>query len=249
MVDVRDNSPIWARSESGGRRPRFTRAKIVRQGLALADSEGIDAVSMRRIASELGAGTMTVYHYVPSKRDLVALMTDEVMAELLLPAEEVTEDWRRTLTAVAHRARAVFRAHPWAITGMDSQGRMSPHAMRHFEQSLAAVAGTGLDAPTRVEIVAMIDDFVCGFVLKSDLEPGADAVEATPEALGEYLRSELGSGRYPHLGELVGDRDPMVALVETLGGLTSDARFERALERLLDGITLEIERRSPPARH
>ncbi|OPF72058.1 hypothetical protein VT50_0232020, partial [Streptomyces antioxidans] len=214
MADVRDSAPIWARSEPGARKPRFTRAQIIRVGLAIADGEGIDAVSMRRIATELGAGTMTVYHYVPSKRDLVALMTDEVMAELLLPARELTGDWRHVLTALARRTRAVFRSHPWAITGMDEQGRMSPHAMRHFEQSLAAVAGTGLDARTRVEIVGMVDDFVSGFVLKSDIEPGAEAVQSAPDALGEYLRSELSGGEYPHIQELVGDREPMAALRE-----------------------------------
>ena len=67
---------------------------------------------MRRLAAELGAGTMTLYHYVHSKDDLIALMEDAIMGELLVPDGQLPTDWRQALTAIAHRTRATFRRHP-----------------------------------------------------------------------------------------------------------------------------------------
>ena len=86
--------PIWARPEPGARRARFTREQIAEAALAVADKDGFDAVSMRRVASELGAGTMTLYHYVQTKDELVALMDNAIMGELLVPDDELSTDWR-----------------------------------------------------------------------------------------------------------------------------------------------------------
>ncbi len=236
--------PIWARPEPGARRPRHTREQIAATALAIADSEGIEAVSMRRVAAELGAGTMTLYHYVASKNELVALMEDAVMGELLVPEGELPGDWREALTAIARRTRATFIRHPWAVSGMRGTG-MSPHALRHFEQSLAAVAGTGLDAAARLDVVATVDDYVSGFVLKSDLEPGVEAIppEVAP-AVAEYFEAQLRTGEYPHVEALLGEGDRWAGLVRLLLTAAGDQdRFERGLARLLDGVELDIERR------
>jgi AcrR family transcriptional regulator len=243
--------PIWARPEPGARRPRHTREQIAATALAIADSEGIEAVSMRRVAAELGAGTMTLYHYVASKNELVALMEDAVMGELLVPEGELLVpegelpgDWREALTAIARRTRATFIRHPWAVSGMRGTG-MSPHALRHFEQSLAAVAGTGLDAAARLDVVATVDDYVSGFVLKSDLEPGVEAIppEVAP-AVAEYFEAQLRTGEYPHVEALLGEGDRWAGLVRLLLTAAGDQdRFERGLARLLDGVELDIERR------
>ena len=98
--------PIWARAEPGTRKPRYTREQIAAAALAVADSEGIDAVSMRRVAQELGAGTMTLYHYVRTKSDLLDLMDDSIMAEVLVPDDELSSNWREALTAIAKRSQA-----------------------------------------------------------------------------------------------------------------------------------------------
>jgi AcrR family transcriptional regulator len=138
--------------------------------MAIADTEGVQAVTMRRLAAELG--TMTLYHYVGSKTDLIALMEDAIMGELLVPDDQQPSDWRQALTAIASRTRDSFRRHPWALTGMRDTG-LSPHALPHFEQSLAAVAvaGTGLDPAARLELIASVDDYVAGFVLKATWSP------------------------------------------------------------------------------
>src|ERR1700759_1514511 len=110
--------PIWSWPEPGTRRPRFTREQIGRAALAIADAEGFEATSMRRVAAELDAGTMTLYHYVRDKQDLVALMDDALMAELLLPAAELPSHWYDALGAIARRTRSALVAHPWALLSL-----------------------------------------------------------------------------------------------------------------------------------
>jgi AcrR family transcriptional regulator len=235
---------VWTRPDPGARRPRHTRELIAATALAVADADGIEAVTMRRVAAELDAGTMTLYHYVKSKAELIALMQDAIMAEQLVPDGELPGDWRQAITAIAHRARAMFRRHPWAVGGMQAGGSGSgPHALRHFEQSLAAVASTGLPAEDRLDLIAMIDNYVAGFVLKTDLEPGLDSLppEAAP-AVAEYLDQHLGTGGYPHIEALLGDRDRGAALIRLATAYPTDVRFERGLARLLDGVAQHIAR-------
>jgi AcrR family transcriptional regulator len=242
---------VWARPDPGERRPRHTRELIAATALAIADAEGIEAVTMRRVATELDAGTMTLYHYVKSKGELMALMQDAIMAEQLVPDEELPTDWREALTAIAHRTRAMLRRHPWTLGGLHAGGQgggsgggAGPHALRHFEQSLAAVAGTGLPPEDRLDVIGMIDDYVAGFVLKSDLEPGLESVpaEAVP-AVAEYLDRQLSTGEFPQVEALLGDGDRWATLHRIVtAAYTPDARFERGLARLLDGVATDVER-------
>ena len=88
------NFDIWTRPEPGSRKPRFSRDDIAQAALRIADTEGFDALSMRRLAAELDAGTMTLYHYVQTKDELLTLVNDAVMGELLIPADELPTDWR-----------------------------------------------------------------------------------------------------------------------------------------------------------
>src|SRR3954464_9024332 len=105
---------IWARPERTGRgpKPAFTRADIAAAAVRIADAGGLEAVSMRHVAGELGCGTMSLYNYVPRKEDLYELMADAVAGEYDLP-ESPSGDWRADMVALAHRSRAMMRRHPW----------------------------------------------------------------------------------------------------------------------------------------
>src|SRR5471030_288116 len=160
--------PVWTRPSPASRQPRYTREQIAAVALAIADAEGIDAVSMRRVARTLGAGTMTLYHYVPTKHDLLTLMDDAIMGELLIPDAELASGWREALAQIARRSRAAFRRHPWMIaTQLDGDARVGPNTMRHIEQSLAAVAGTPLSNEEKMELISLVDDYVFGFTLRT----------------------------------------------------------------------------------
>lgn len=235
--------PIWARPEPGSRRPRYSREQIAEAALAIADAEGFEAVSMRRVASELRAGTMTLYHYVRTKDDLIALMDDALMSELLIPDDELPSDWREALALIGRRSRAAFVRHPWAIDAMRA-ARLGPNGMRHFEQSVAAVSGIDLDPVEKLELVTMVDDYVFGYTIR-EASPSREDAEARAEWTRlaiDYIEEQLGSGDFPHIRSLIPDGDVAAAFKMIEAAFTGEERFERGLARLLDGIELGLER-------
>jgi AcrR family transcriptional regulator len=241
-------SSIWVRPAPGARRARLTREEIAQAALALADAEGLEAVSMRRVAAMLNAGTMSLYHYVRTKAELIELMGDAMMAEVLLAPGELPPDWRSALRAIAIRTVATFRAHPWAIEGPPSTP--GPNSLRHFDQCLEAVAGLEIDLPARIEIIALIDDYAFGFVLREaqDVVERATQGESFLVGIADYMDSQIATGRYPHLEQVARDAPSTRAALEQVDRLMHDPdRFARGLECLLDGIALELQRRGVAA--
>jgi AcrR family transcriptional regulator len=214
--------------------------------MRIADAEGTDAVTMRRVATELRAGTMTLYHYVANKQELLALMDDAMMGELLIPDDELADDWREGLAQIARRSYGVFRRHPWLVEHLGDEndpGPGGPNGMRHFEQSLKVAARTALDDLGRIELVALIDDYVFGHVLRArEMARDNELAEQRIATMLEYLEAMLATGEFPHIAALVGD--DIRASFERLARFgADDSRFERGLQRLLDGIDLDLRRR------
>jgi AcrR family transcriptional regulator len=241
-------SSIWVRPAPGARRARLTREEIAQAALALADAEGLDAVSMRRVAAMLGAGTMSLYHYVRTKAELIELMGDAMMAEVLLAPGELPTDWRAALRAIAIRTVATFRAHPWAIEGPPSTP--GPNSLRHFDQCLEAVAGLQIDLAARIEIIALIDDYAFGFVLREaqDVVERVTQGESFLVGIADYMDAQIATGRYPHLEQVARDAPSTRAALEQVDRLMHDPdRFARGLDSLLDGIALELRRRGVAA--
>ena len=121
-------SSIWDRPEPGSRRPRHTREQIAAAALAIADREGFEAVSMRRVAAEVGAGTMTLYHYVRTKDDLIDLMDDAIMGEVLIPDGELPATWRE---AMRDDRAPVARGVPAPPVGAAGDERLARRPERH----------------------------------------------------------------------------------------------------------------------
>jgi AcrR family transcriptional regulator len=199
---------------------------------------------MRRVASELRAGTMTLYHYVRTKDDLISLMDDALMGELLVPDDELPSDWREALALIAGRSRAAFVRHPWAIDAMRA-ARLGPNGMRHFEQSVAAVSGLDLDPVEKLEIITMVDDYVFGYTIR-EASPSPEEAEARAEwtrlAIA-YIEEQLETGDFPHIRSLIPEEGVGAAFQMIESAFTGEARFERGLVRLLDGIELDLELR------
>lgn len=239
MASSADQQPIWARPEPGTRRPRFSREQIATTALAIADAEGFDAVSMRRLAAELGAGTMTLYHYVRTKDDLVALMDDAMMAELIIPADELPTHWHAAMTAIANRTREVLSRHVWAMTALRN-AQIGPNAMRHVDQTFTALAGTDLDVPRKFALMAVVDDFVNGNVMRMvEVRAGAEAGPEAIKAAEDYGRALLETGDYPEMTRIFGhaaataDRTEMEKVT---GGAVQLDWFAEGLRALLDGL-------------
>jgi AcrR family transcriptional regulator len=191
---------------------QLTRQKIGATALAIADQEGFEAVSMRRVAQELRVGTMSLYYYVKTKDDLIAVMDDALMGEALLPT--LPKGWQRALLEIAKRTHAIFIRHPWALAAMLT-APPGLNAMRHMEQCLEALARTSMTGKQKIALLATVDDFVFGNALR---ETAGDAAIDT-----KFATDQLATGAFPRLAEVFG------------GGRldSSKDRFERGLLALL----------------
>ncbi len=225
--------PIWAEPAPGSRKPRFTRDQIAAAALAIADKEGFEALSMRRIAEALGAGTMTLYYYVRTKHDLLALMDDALMAEVVAKSQPLPADWRAAVSVIARATWSTFMRHPWALHEMDENRIVGPNVLRHIELSLEAVSTLPLAAVARHEILALVDDFVTGSVMRN--HDHGPVEKQTANVLNVLTREFLALGHYPQLTAMIGDRDPVEVFVEYGANLSNEERFERGLGMLLDG--------------
>lgn len=245
----RAEGPIFGRPAPGSRRPAYTREQIARTAIAIADAEGFEAVSMRRIAGELGAGTMTLYHYVGGKDELVAVVSDAIMAEIIVPDDELPDGWREGLAEIARRTVEIFRRHPWIVEhmGEGDPSAMGPSVLRHVEQTFEVTARTGLDVEKQVELSSIVDDYVFGHAMRAYHHAGLGSEEDSKErldAMVAYLTEQLAAGAYPHLEAIAGD-DPAAGFAR-IGHVTSDdGRFERGLQRLLDGLEAWVEEAQP----
>jgi AcrR family transcriptional regulator len=211
-----------------GARRWLRRDAIVDAALLIADREGFEAVSMRRVAAELGVGTMSLYHHVADKDELVYEMADAIGAEMLIPGA-VPSDWREALRQIAVRTRDTFLRHPWLLETVE-RPVPTPNTLRHIEQSAAAVAGLHVDQAVAQAMVLAVDDYTLGYTLR---EQHARTWRRDVE-LPEPLRRLLASGEFPLLSRWFGSGRRLMPPPAT--------RFEEGLEWLLDGMAAMLER-------
>jgi AcrR family transcriptional regulator len=246
-----DSRPIWALPQPAERKPRYTREQIMAAALQVADTEGFDAVTMKRIAGELGAATMTLYYYVRNKSDIVALMQDAILADILIPDTELSGGWRDAVTAIARRTRRALIDHPWSLASLN-EAQFGPNAMRHIEQSLAAAEKTGLPAAARFELTVAVDDYVAGNALHAvETLTRAAIAEADPAmvtAAIEYGVSLLGSGEFPQLSAMYSAQvNGEAAAGPAMTSEALDRQFELGLAALLDGLAARMNLLYPRA--
>jgi AcrR family transcriptional regulator len=231
---------IWARLDQSARRPKplLTHHQIVRAAMEIADAEGLQALSMRKVASKLGAGTMSLYRYVTNKDDLLDLMVDAILGEEL--PDKPSGDWRSELAEMAQRTRRGARRHPWAIRFMLTRPNLGPQALRTIEYSMASVDGLGLDIDQMLDMVSTVQAFAVGFVQAELAEEEAQRRTGLTEEqwrarMAPYIRQLIASGRYPYFERIVIEAEDFPDI---------DATFERRLSYVLDGLAANLERRT-----
>jgi AcrR family transcriptional regulator len=235
-----------ARRAVRGREPQdpareLTPERIVHAAITLADAEGLAALSMRRVAADLGVATMSLYRHVQSKDDLVLQMVDAVLAPAPLP-ERPPPGWRAQLELVARRLWQLYRRHQWLATYLSlTRPQLVPSGMTYTEWVLRALDGLGLDPATTLQAALTVLGFVRGVAV--NLEPEAQAEQDTGltstewmEAQDRQLREILASGRFPMLSRLASGPD-----VDT----NLDTLFEFGLGQLLDGLAVRLGARGP----
>lgn len=235
-----DTLDVWTRSEPGTRRPRFSRDEIATVAIRIADAEGFDAVSMRRIAADLDAGTMTLYHYVRTKDELLALVMDAVMGEVLVPDGHMPTEWREAITVIARRSRDALLRHPWVLDIADDP-KLGPNSVKHFDQSLQALNSLALPLRDKLDVITTVDEFVFGYCLLLRSNPTHD--DRASDDMRAYVKELIETGGYPQL-QAMADEHGLDRAWELIDAHSHDRRrFERNLARIIDGIGAALDQR------
>jgi AcrR family transcriptional regulator len=238
---MRSRGVIWGRPERAARGPvpSLSREEITAAAVELADTKGIEAVSMRALAVELGVGAASLYRYVARKDELIDLMVDAVMGDDL--QFEVGGDWREDLRSFAHSRRAMTLRHPWmAIMGAGPRN-FGPNTVRRYEELLGAIDGLGLDIDQMLVMIETLDAFIRGSTIAELSEQeavrrsGLDQAEWM-QAQVPYIESLIESGRYPLLTRVVFDAQAPHDPDRLAHG------FDLGLERVLDGLATMLPR-------
>jgi AcrR family transcriptional regulator len=246
-ADSPEPTIVWMRPvrEPRGQHPPLTRDKIATAAIAVADAEGIDAVSMRRVAAELGCGTMSLYRHVRNKDELLDIMIDAGIGETSALRALPGGNWRADLRRDAGNMRAAILRHPWVVRIIGRRPALGPNMLAATEATLSAVDGLGLSIDEMLWTIGVLNAFVVGFVINELAErawryPLAD--RSGPQArqwasvMVPYMQSIVASGRYPQVSRLV---------IEAEDFPNPDAVFDWQLNRVLDGLAAIIPAPKP----
>ncbi|MFF7391630.1 TetR/AcrR family transcriptional regulator [Streptomyces scabiei] len=240
---VRTQQLLWDTGPrpSRGPKPGLTLERIVEAAIRVADAEGLHALSMRRVATELGTGTMSLYRYLPGKGELLDLMLDRVQRPSENPADLGDGGWRSALEAMGRATLALYRRHPWLLQVNQSRPVLGPSALEGMEKILSRIKSMGLTDPELISAVVAVDGYVVGaartqlYAEEAEHRTGLTDTEFW-QAQAPILEELMLSGRYP-----------------LLAGLSEDAfgsdfdHFEFGLQRMLDGLEVFVNRRRATA--
>lgn len=230
---------LWSegRSPSRGPRPAFDLARIARAGIEVADADGLDAVTMQRVAGQLGFTKMALYRYVPGKAELVALMVDAALGEPPASDAAPAGDWRVRLDIWARRLLAGFQRHPWTLEATVGPRVMGPNELGWLEYAVAALEGTGLDGGERMDAAVVLVSHIRGIVQQATATtPGVDPDRALGEILARLLATR--QDRYPAVS---------AALASAVTAGSQGNALDFGLARILDGLADLIARRAGEA--
>ncbi|WP_433331057.1 TetR/AcrR family transcriptional regulator [Spirillospora sp. CA-294931] len=230
MPDQRDLADLlWDGREPSSRGPKaaFSRAHVARTAMDLADAEGLQAVSMQRVASELGFTKMALYRYVSGKAELIALMIEEAVG-VAPDLDAVPGGWRPRLQELARCLAEAWDLHPWLPWITVGDRIMGPRELAWTERALTALNGLGLDDHERMDAVAL----VFGHVRNSRSAATAGTQTWTSGTTGAIMREVVAAHA---------DRFPSVAGLPP--GAAPDAKGEFGLHRILDGLATLIDQR------
>lgn len=219
---------IWTRPQRAvtGRPPKHSRAEITTTAITVADQEGLDAVSMRRVAAELGTGAASLYRYVDNREDLLDLMVDATSAEYSYRAP--TGDWLTDLLGLGEQARTIMRHHPWLPSLVLTRPVLGPNGLVLLEHVLEILARHPASTAAKLEAFAIFSTATALFV-HNELTGGA----ARQQRNAAYLRHALATGRHPRLAELL---EPAAQTGPRAAVPAPADRYRDILARILTGL-------------
>ncbi len=180
-------------------RTPLSRERVLRAAMALADAGGIESVTMRLLAQDLGVKAMSLYNHVTDKADIVDGIVDLVFAEIDLPSAET--HWKTVMRLRAHSAREVLLRHPWASSLMQSRTQPGPATLRHHDSVIGSLREAGFTIEMAAHAFSVIDSYVYGFAQQQQNLTYATSEEAT--VVAEDILRSLPAEEYPHLAEMI----------------------------------------------
>jgi AcrR family transcriptional regulator len=227
--------PLWFNAPAGDedRRPTLTRERLVAEALAVIAAHGVDALSMRGLATRLEVVPAALYRHVRNKEQLYDLILDGVLAEVDYQLDH-TLAWTEQVNSLAHRLRTVLENHPGVAALLKTRDPLGPHSLALAEAFLAPLYAAGLPERETGLAFSLLYDYTLGFALSSPTSTNEQRVQdtATRSRLHAFLRS-LPTDRFPTL----------VALGEHVWDDNRDERFTAGLDTLIDGLQAERRRR------
>jgi AcrR family transcriptional regulator len=215
--DRLDASPHAEESDVRSPRTRLSTQAIVDTAITIADVDGLDAVSIRRVAAILGVRPMSLYTHIVNKDELLALMANELVGTLIVE-EPLPEDWREALTITSRRMFRTFVSHPWLLALFTRRPHPGPNVARQAKQSASAVESLSLPPEEMWRMLGIINDYVVGNALRVATSPAARDLAAYLSEAEHANEAELAALRRFGEGRLV------------------DEGFETGLQVVLDGV-------------
>jgi AcrR family transcriptional regulator len=208
-------------------RARLSKERVLKTAVARADREGLESLSMRKLADELGSGAMSLYHYVPNKERLLDGIVDIVFGEIEPPSTDV--DWKTAMRKRAISTREALRRHPWAIGLMEGRANHGPANLRLHDAVLGCLRAAGFSLEMTVHAYSVQDAYIYGFALQEqDMSPES-ADDFAAEAQRQMHEYEAVLAEYPHLVEVVGG-------YVAKSGYDYATEFMFGLDLILDGL-------------
>jgi AcrR family transcriptional regulator len=236
---------LWGIRERGARGPKpgLTVDRIVTAAIEIADAEGLEGLSMRRVAERLSVGTMSLYRYVPGKAELLDVMIDRISGETERP-NDVPGGWRASLEQIARENRRLYERHPWLLQISVGRPPLGPGMIAKYDYELRAVEDIGLSDVEMDSVLTLVLEYVRGWAASA--VESAQAQERTGQtdyqwwsAFEPFVEKIFAADRYP-LAARVGT----AATAQYQGTYDPQHAFEFGLERLLDGIELFVDKAS-----
>src|SRR5829696_370091 len=206
-------------------RARLTKERVLRAAVALAVRDGIESLSMRKLADELGAGAMSLYYHVPNKEQLIDGMVDIVFGEIELPSTD--DDWKAAMRKRAVSTREALARHRWAIGLMEGRTSHGPANLSLHNAVLGCLRAAGFSLEATVHAYSVLDAYIYGFALQESDMSAENADDFAAEAQRQMHEYEAVLADYPHL-------------VEVVGGYVAKAGYDYATEYLF-GLDLILD--------
>ena len=241
---------IWLRPQRAGRgpAPEYSRSRIATVAVALADAEGLSAVTMRAVAVALETGPASLYRYVQNRDELIELMADEANGEIGY-AGLGAGDWLDDLLVLARESHGVYLRHPWLLEAVASHQPIGPRAVDYLERALAALAALDLDNRVKFEAIGMLGGLVQQLARMEVAQRSVGrSVPQWQQTQAEYLAQVALAGEHPHLAAAMAAQAMAQAQAMTQGvATTAEARtaagsgsdepqFDRVVRRVLVGL-------------